>query len=49
MGGTSVLSEAVTVSVLVLGGGETKPRWAVTGITVLNRGVGMVAWFGFIV
>lgn len=49
VGLASVLSGAVTVSVLVLRGGEVKPSWAVTGITVRSSGVGMVPWFGFIV
>lgn len=49
MGGASVLSGDVTLSVLVLGGGEAKPSWTVTGITVPRKGVGMVTWFGFIV
>lgn len=49
VGGALVLSGAVTVSVLALGGGETKPRWTVTGITVPSRGVGMVPGLGFIV
>lgn len=47
--GTFVLSGAVTVSVLALGGGEAKPSWTVTGITVTSRGVGMVPELGFIV
>lgn len=50
MGGAPVLSGVVTVLVLVLRGGETKPTWSVTGITVPNRVFGMmVPWFGFIV
>lgn len=49
VGGVFVLSGAVTVSVLVLGGGEAKLSCAVTGITVDSRGVGTVPWFGFIV
>lgn len=49
VGATFVLSGAVTVSVLALGGGEAKPSWTVTGITVPSRGVGMVPWLGFIV
>lgn len=47
--GTLVLSGAVTVSVLVLGGGEAKPSWIVTGITVPGRGVGIIPELGFIV
>lgn len=47
--GSLVLSGAVTVSVLALGGGEAKPSWTVTGITVPSRGVGMVPAVGFIV
>lgn len=47
VGGTLVLSGAVTVS--VLGGGVAKPSWTVTGITVPSRGVGMVPGLGFIV
>lgn len=39
----------MTVSVLALGGGETKPSWTVTGIAVPRRGVGMVPGLGFIV
>lgn len=49
VGGILVLSGAVTVSVVVFGGGETKPSWTVTGITVASRGVGMVPELGFIV
>ena len=44
-----VLSGAVTVSVLPLGGGEAKPSCTVTGITVPRKGVGMVPVLGFIV
>lgn len=44
-----VLSGAVTVSVLALGGGEARPSWTVTGITVPSRGVGTVAGLGLIV
>lgn len=49
VGGTFVLSGAVTVSVLALGGGEAKPSWTVTGITVPRKGVGMGPELGFIV
>lgn len=49
VGGTLVLSGAVTVSVLALGGGEAKPSWIVAGITVPNKGVGIVPGLGFIV
>lgn len=42
VGGTLVLSGTVTVSVLALRGGETKPNLTVTGITVPSRGVGIV-------
>lgn len=49
VGGILVLSGAVTVSVVALGGGEAKPSWTVTGITVARRGVGMVPGVGFIV
>lgn len=48
-GGTLVLSGAVTVLVLAFRGGEAKPSWTVTGITVPSRGVGMVPRLGFIV
>lgn len=49
VGGTLVLSGAVTVSVLALGGGETKPSWTVEGVGVPRRGVGTTPWPGFIV
>lgn len=49
VGGSLVLSGTVTVSVLALGGGEAKPSWTVTGITVPRRGVGIVPGVGFIV
>ncbi len=49
VGGTLVLSGAVTVSVLAFRGGEAKPSWTVTGITVPSRGVGMAPGLGFIV
>lgn len=49
VGGALVLSGAVTVSVLALRGGEAKPSWTVTGITVPIMGVGMVPGLGFIV
>lgn len=49
VGGSLVLSGAVTVSVLALGGGDAKPNWTVTGITVENTGIGMVPGVGFIV
>lgn len=49
VGVTLVLSGAVTVSVLALGGGEAKPSWTVTGIIVARKGVGMVPGLGFIV
>lgn len=49
VGGTLVLSGAVTVSVLALGGGEAKPSWTVTGIEVTRKGVGMVPGLSFIV
>lgn len=49
VGGDLVLSGAVTDSVLGLEGGETKPTWTVTGITVPKRCVDMVPWLGFIV
>ena len=49
VGGTLVLSGAVTVWVLTLGGGEASPTWTVIGITVPSTGVGMVPGLGFIV
>lgn len=49
VGGASVLSGAVTVSVLVLRGGETTPSWTVTGMAVPSSGVETVPWFGFAV
>lgn len=49
VGGTLVLSGAVTVSVPALGGGEAKPSWTVTGITVTRGDVGMGPGLGFIV
>jgi len=49
VGGTLILSGAVTVSVLALGGGEAKPSWTVTGIKVTKKGVGMVRGLSFIV
>lgn len=49
VGGVFVLSGAVTVSVLALGGGEATLSWTVTGITVESRGVEMVPVLGFIV
>lgn len=48
VGGAFVLSGAVTVSVLALRGGEAKPSWTVTGITVGSRGVDIVPREGFI-
>lgn len=42
VGGTRILSGTVTVSVLALRDGETKPNLTVTGITVPSRGVGIV-------
>lgn len=47
VGGASVLSGVVTVWVLVLRGGETKPNWAVTGMAVTSGGVeavGFTVW-----
>lgn len=49
VGFTPVLSGAVTVSVLVLGGGEASPGWAMTGVTVACRNGEMVPGVGFIV
>lgn len=49
VGGVFVLSGAVTVCVLALRGGEAKPSWTVTGITVGSSGVGIVPRLGFIV
>lgn len=49
VGGTLVLSGAVTVSVLALVGGEAMPSWTVTGITVPSRVEAMVPRLGFIV
>lgn len=49
VGGTLLLSGAVTVSVQALGGGEAKPSLTVTGITVPGRGVGTAHRVGFIV
>lgn len=49
VGVAPVLSGVVTVLVLVLGGGETKPSWSVTGTRVPSRGVGVVPWFSLIV
>lgn len=49
MGVTLVLRGAVTVSILTLTGGETKPSWTVTGITVGKKGVAMVPGTGFTV
>lgn len=49
VGGVFVLSGAVTVFVLALRGGEAKPSWTVTGITVGSSGVGIVPRLGFIV
>lgn len=49
VGGNLFLSGAVTVSVLALRGGEAKPSWTVTGITVPGRGEGIVPGLGFIV
>lgn len=49
VGGSLVLSGAVTVSVLDLGGGKAKPSSTLTGITVPSRGVGIVQGLGFIV
>lgn len=48
MGVTFILSGAVTVSVLALGGGAVKPRWTVTGITVPRRGATLVPGLDFI-
>lgn len=39
----------MTVSVLTFMGGEAKPSWTVTGITVPSRGVGVAPGLGFIV
>lgn len=49
VGGTLVLSGAVTVSVLIFVGGKAKLSGSVTGITVPSMGVGMVPELGFIV
>lgn len=49
VGDTLVLSGGVTVSVLALGGGDARPSWTVTGITVASRGVGMVPELALIV
>lgn len=49
VGGARILSGTVTVSVLALRGGETKPNLTVTGITVPSRGVGIVQGAGLIV
>lgn len=41
-GDAVVLSGAVTVSVLILGDGATRPNWDVIGIIVTSKGVGVV-------
>lgn len=47
MRGAGVLSGAVTVSVLVMEEGTTKPIWDVVGVTVISRGVGIIICFCF--
>lgn len=49
VGGALVPSGAVTLSVLVFGGGKAIPSWTVTGIAVPRRGVEIVPGLGFIV
>lgn len=49
VGGILVLSGAVTVSALALGGGEARPGWTVTDITVPSRSGEMVPGVGFTV
>lgn len=49
VGGILILSGAVTVSVLDLGGGKVKPSSNLTGITVPSTGVGVVPGLGLIV